>query len=449
MPDENRRRSFFLFCGLWGAFIVYSVASSPGGGIKANYRTDTLPVIWYAPFFSGGGYCSEAISFALALRKAGVRVQIVQHGDGVNRDFVHGLPRGERELLVDMSQEHIDPRHAVVVCHSEPGAWHPSRWPTAMCPPPRSKYTVGRTMFETDRLPDGWDERLNKMDELWVPADFHVKTFREGGAKASKLVVLGEPVDIDFFNPDDARELTVPRGDERETRFLSIFKWETRKGWDVLLKAYFHEFKEADNVCLYLLTNPFHSTSDFDAEIRKYTVETLKMSPDALPKVVVLRPGLPQSKMPGLFQSVDALVQPSRGEGWGRPHVEAMSMGIPVVATNWSGTTEFLTEENSYPLRYDGMSEIQDGAFKGHHWAEPSSTHLQEILRDIHEHKDRAQSKGKQGRKDMMKFYSPSVMAEQVISRLQEIEKKIKKQRPPPIGIEQEGLQKQDSSLEL
>ena len=58
-----------------------------------------------------------------------------------------------------------------------------------------------------------------------------------------------------------------------------------------MLKAYFHEFKEADNVCLYLLTNPFHSTSDFDAEIRKYTVETLKMSPDALPKVVVLRPG--------------------------------------------------------------------------------------------------------------------------------------------------------------
>ena len=27
------------------------------------------------------------------------------------------------------------------------------------------------------------------------------------------------------------------------------------------------------------------------------------------------------------------------GEGWGRPHVEAMSMELPVIATNWSGST--------------------------------------------------------------------------------------------------------------
>lgn len=40
----------------------------------------------------------------------------------------------------------------------------------------------------------------------------------------------------------------------------------------------------------------------------------------------------------------------SPGEGWGRPHVEAMAMELPVIATNWSGPTEFMTEENSYPL---------------------------------------------------------------------------------------------------
>ena len=425
MPDDARRRSFYLFCLLWSAFVIYNISSSPVSSGVTKFREDLPSVIWYAPFFSGGGYCSEAISFAIALRKAGVRIQIVQHGDSFNRDFVLGLPDDEKDALHKMSQEHIDPRKSVVVCHSEPGAWHPPRWPTTRCPPPKSRYTVGRTMFETDRLPQGWDERLNKMDELWVPANFHIKTFTEGGAEASKLVVLGEPVDIDFFNPLKTKELTIPRTDDHETRFLSIFKWEARKGWDVLLKAYFHEFKGADSVCLYLLTNPFHSTSNFTEEIRKYTVETLKMSPDDLPKVVVLRPGLPQSKMPGLFKSVDALVQPSRGEGWGRPHVEAMSMGIPVVATNWSGTTAFLTEDNSYPLRYDGMSEIKEGAFKGHLWAEPSSSHLQEILRDIHKNKDRAMRKGKQGRSDMVEYFSPSVMAEEVISRLQKIEKKL------------------------
>lgn len=51
------------------------------------------------------------------------------------------------------------------------------------------------------------------------------------------------------------------------------------------------------------------------------------------------------------YASVDAFVLPSRGEGWGRPHVEAMSMGLPIIATNWSGTTEYLDESVGYPIK--------------------------------------------------------------------------------------------------
>ena len=55
------------------------------------------------------------------------------------------------------------------------------------------------------------------------------------------------------------------------------------------------------------------------------------------------------------YGAVDVLVQPSRGEGWGLPMVEAMACGTPVIGTRWSGPAEFLTEENSYPLRTDGL----------------------------------------------------------------------------------------------
>jgi len=44
--------------------------------------------------------------------------------------------------------------------------------------------------------------------------------------------------------------------------------------------------------------------------------------------------GLLQTDMPRLYKSVDAFVLPSRGEGWGRPHTEAMSMGLPVIGTH-------------------------------------------------------------------------------------------------------------------
>ena len=395
------------------------------------HLVEPLPsVIWYAPFFSGGGYCSEAISFAIGLYKAGVDIKIVQHGDSFNQKFVEGLPSEERLMLRDMIGNQVDPKESVVICHSEPGAWNPSTWSHINCPPDyqTTMYKVGRTMFETDRIPHGWPKRLNKMDEIWVPSKFHLETFGGSGVVKEKLSVLGEPVDTQFFNPETAgRDFLFPDHDDerRKIRFLSIFKWETRKGWDVLLKAYFNEFHKTDPVVLYLLSNAFHSTSDFEGEIKKYTENVLNLSLDNMPEIYVLESGIPQNLMPTLYNSVDALVQPSRGEGWGRPHCEAMSSGLPIIATNFSGTTEFINKNNSYPLSWTHMSEITEGAFKGHFWAEPSSEHLQSLMRRIVNKPEEAREIGKYARETMLKHYSPDVMANVVVQKLKDIEARI------------------------
>jgi len=69
----------------------------------------------------------------------------------------------------------------VCVCHSEPGAWslRQSKYEAGTpCPTAsRCDVTVGRTMFETDRLPEGWEARLNQMDDVWVPTEFHRGVF--------------------------------------------------------------------------------------------------------------------------------------------------------------------------------------------------------------------------------------------------------------------------------
>jgi hypothetical protein len=35
-----------------------------------------MPIVWMAPFFSGGGYCSEAISYVTALARNESRLQL-------------------------------------------------------------------------------------------------------------------------------------------------------------------------------------------------------------------------------------------------------------------------------------------------------------------------------------------------------------------------------------
>lgn len=104
------------------------------------------PVIWMAPFYSGGGYCSEAISFVTSLSPS-IDLQVFQHGDSWNFLFLKGLPHQTQVLLFSLSNNHIDPRKAIVICHSEPGAWNPPKWDTELCPPPLGAgYTIGRTV---------------------------------------------------------------------------------------------------------------------------------------------------------------------------------------------------------------------------------------------------------------------------------------------------------------
>ena len=209
----------------------FSSPSSPSILPRAAYP----PVVWYAPFFSGGGYSSEALAFVLALQPHLFALQVVQHGDAVSHVYYRGLAAPLQRQLVALLQHDLPPSTAVSVCHSEPGAWHPSRYPTARCPPPGSLASIGRTMFETDRLPSGWSERLQRMDEVWVPTEFSRRVFVQGGVDEHRVVVVPEPVDVDTFRPGvppmelvkgEARRWQ--RGEaQRPFRFLSIFKCTT------------------------------------------------------------------------------------------------------------------------------------------------------------------------------------------------------------------------------
>lgn len=83
---------------------------------------------------------------------------------------------------------------------------------------------------------------------------------------------------------------------------------------------------------------------------------------DRVPFIKVMDMHIPQTLLPGVYKSADCVVIPSRGEGWGRPHVEALSMEKPLIATFWSGPSEFMSEANSYPLRINAeLLEITEG----------------------------------------------------------------------------------------
>ena len=390
-----------------------------------------------APFLSGGGYSSEGWSYVLALhghrKMKSFRLAIEHHGDLESLEFWEGLPHDMKNLASELYQNQCRMNETIVICHSEPGAWYPPLFETFPCPPSSYhdfKSVIGRTMFETDRVNDEHVERCNRMDYVWVPTEFHMSTFVQSGVHPSKVVKIVQPVDVEFFDPvrykpldlASRAKLVLGSGVRKSFVFLSVFKWEYRKGWDVLLKSYLKEFSQDDRVALYLLTNPYHTDRDFGNKILDFVESSDMVEPvSGWAPVYVIDTHIASREFPRVYRAADAFVLPSRGEGWGRPLVEAMSMALPVIATNWSGPTEFLTEDNSYPLPVDRMSEVIEGPFKGHLWAEPSEDKLRVFMRQVMDNLTEATAKGRKARDDMIRRFSPEIVADIVADHIQNI----------------------------
>lgn len=127
---------------------------------------------------------------------------------------------------------------------------------------------------------------------------------------------------------------------------------------------------------------------------------------------------------PGFYAAADAFVLPSRGEGWGRPHVEAMSMGLPVIATNWSGVTAFLDGDVGYPIPVTRLVQAE-GWPHGLRWADPDTAALRRLMRRVLERRGEAKAKGGAARARAVERYSPPAIAAALDRELRRVEAKL------------------------
>jgi glycosyltransferase involved in cell wall biosynthesis/tetratricopeptide (TPR) repeat protein len=371
-------------------------------------RADRLPaVLWSSHFLEQGGYTEEAFTVVEALESAGLAV-VANPVSWAPRPSP--LPPTKAERLETFMSRDL-PADFVHVAHV--GANRFKRHPAA-------RRNVGRTMFETDGLAPDWRDRCNAMDEVWVPSEHNLHTFTWAGVDPSKLHKVPETFDSELFDPGVT---PLPIDGVSGFVFLSVFSWGRRKGWDLLLRAWFAEFDRHDDVTLLLKTDTINAPgTDCRAEVEAFVRGELGRKPRKGPRVVVLDQPLEVTDVPRLYRTSDAFVLASRGEGWGRPYMEAMAMGLPTIGTRWSGNLEFMNDDNSYLLGYE-LVPTGEADMQRQRWAQPSVKELRRAMRRIYEDRSEAVATGRRARADVLVSCRPELVAEAVRDRLEALDR--------------------------
>ena len=103
--------------------------------------------------------------------------------------------------------------------------------------------------------------------------------------------------------------------------------------------------------------------------------------------------------------------------------VEAMSMGLGIIATGWSGPTSYINHGvNGWLIKVDELEEIEEGAFRGHRWAKPNVAHLRKLMRNAYAKPEYTRNIiGRNARLDMRNKYCIECVGKRLQNKLRSI----------------------------
>jgi len=298
---------------------------------------------------------------------------------------------------------------------------------------PIGKYNIGCTAgIETTIAPAEWVEGCSRMNLILGSSEHTIKVLKESkfekrDQQTNQVVgavewksdgeVVFEGADVNTYKPIKS---TFDLSDiKEEFAYLFVGHWmqgqlgEDRKNVGLLVKAFYETFKnKSKKPALILKTSQVGSSyMDRDELIKKIKLIRGTVKSNNLPNIYLLHGEFTNEEMNQIYNhsKIKAMVNLTKGEGFGRPLLEFSLVNKPIITTNWSGHTDYLNPEfvtllpgeltNVHPSAANNMllAEAQ--------WFSVDTGHVGHYLKDVFEnYKGYAEKAKRQGFQSRNRF---------------------------------------------
>lgn len=240
------------------------------------------------------------------------------------------------------------------------------------------KRNIGIWLWELSNFPRQWIRHTRHFSEIWAPSTFIAKSLQAESPLPVHVVPL----------PISLPSRTAPLFDRNHFRlpedtflfcfmfdFLSVFE---RKNPLAVAAAFRMAFTPEEPVHLVIKNiNGSHDPVGWN--------KLLFAAQDS--RIHLIDNTLTHDQTIDLMKCCDAYISLHRSEGFGLTIAEAMALKKPVIATDYGGSTDFLSPQTGFPVRYILRELTEDfGPYiRGNTWAEPDIADAAIWMRFVYE----------------------------------------------------------------
>lgn len=276
------------------------------------------------------------------------------------------------------------------------------------------RYNVGYWAWELPRFPSEWRPAIEMVDEIWAPSRF----IQDSLSKVADRPVVWMPIAVQMEAPPDLDRghFGLPKD-----AFVFLFTFDfssyaTRKNPRAVLEAFRRAFgRDRRDVFLVIKT--------MAREWHRDELESLREEMEDDPRMRLLDGVMSPREIAGLVGCCDSYVSLHRSEGFGRGMAEAMALGKPVIATNYSGNTDFMTDSTACLVDYE-LVPVEEDEYPHHEgqvWADPDVDQAAAAMRGLVADPARARQMGDRARRHLARDWSPAAVGARMRQRLDEL----------------------------